>query len=599
MAKFWVAIESKTFEVSIEEVKGKLKGIIVERSRGFSSWIRFGVSSLRKLLEGFEECCREEKKGRLVKVWEEEGRKFRLERRVNGAGRYVLCSVVDVEAKRFCLVFPEGKDVIGGWAILVEKLRALGIVTKKEDKDKLLHLERWSEEAGCLEVGSQTKEVWVRVVGLPLYCWSEELFSRMGDCCGGFVEVDEETKNLSQLQWARILVKNGGNFFPGTLNLVVKSFCYAVRLWWEVQPRVLAMEPMKNLRQNEGERVREEEDEGSRAGSSGVVRKKKGKEKSDGDRMEASADGSAGYGKEDGWAGLSGKDSLDRHDNCKPGCEVAQPNKSLGLEREDPADWAVKQKDINGPRASSDGPPSFQRDGLGRLDNRPKVLEERCGHEVVLKETEEGLSVNPLSVCPTEERLGEKSASGSLPLKEGREERGVEEVGNYSVSCRFKNCEDGFCWVFSGVYGPSVKVEREEFLSELGAIRGLWNELWCVAGDFNMIRFPYERSRGGRLSPTMRRFSEVIEELELRDLPLQGRMFTWSGGLNNLLKSRIDRFLISEDWEAHFQGCIQVVLARPLSDHSLIILDGGRMRRRPTPFKLENMWLKEEDLKRF
>ena len=179
-------------------------------------------------------------------------------------------------------------------------------------------------------------------------------------------------------------------------------------------------------------------------------------------------------------------------------------------------------------------------------------LEERCGHEVVLKETEEGLSVNPLSVCPTEERLGEKSASGSLPLKEGREERGVEEVGNYSVSCRFKNCEDGFCWVFSGVYGPSVKVEREEFLSELGAIRGLWNEPWYVAGDFNVIRFPSERIRGGRLSPTMRRFSEVIEELELRDLPLQGRMFTWSGGLNNLLKSRIDRFLISEDWEAHF-----------------------------------------------
>ena len=380
MAKFWVAIESKTFEVSIEEVKGKLKGIIVERSRGFSSWIRFGVASLRNLLEGFEECCREEKKGRLVKVWEEEGRKFWLERRVNGAGRYVLCSVVDVEAKRFCLVFPEGKGVIGGWAILVEKLRVLGIVTQKEDKgvkairinskkkeatlddeeercigkkeqgekksfldvakgpvgrigeelwlqvggrglrrreeglgrclvgrwegatmemeissirnwgkrrwnlrkgvkvmklgepffllefedegevervlnrgmcqfkDKLLHLERWSEEAGCLQVGSQTKEVWVRVVGFPLHCWSEELFTRIGDCCGGFVEVDEETKNLSQLQWARILVKNGGIFFPGTLNLVVKSFCYAVPLWWEVQPLVSTMEPMKNLR---------------------------------------------------------------------------------------------------------------------------------------------------------------------------------------------------------------------------------------------------------------------------------------------------------------------------------------------------------------
>ncbi|RVW32938.1 hypothetical protein CK203_112647 [Vitis vinifera] len=60
---------------------------------------------------------------------------------------------------------------------------------------------------------------------------------------------------------------------------------------------------------------------------------------------------------------------------------------------------------------------------------------------------------------------------------------------------------------------------EKDFLSEVRAIRGLWNELWCVAGDFNMIRFPFERSKGGRLSPTMRRFSEVVEDLELRDLP--------------------------------------------------------------------------------
>ena len=34
----------------------------------------------------------------------------------------------------------------------------------------------------------------------------------------------------------------------------------------------------------------------------------------------------------------------------------------------------------------------------------------------------------------------------------------------------------------------------------------------------------------------------MIKDLELRDLPLQGGLFTWSGGLNNRLKSRIDRF---------------------------------------------------------
>ena len=171
------------------------------------------------------------------------------------------------------------------------------------------------------------------------------------------------------------------------------------------------------------------------------------------------------------------------------------------------------------------------------------------------------------------------------------------EVGKFTVSCRFKSCEDGFCWCFTGVYGPTAKAEREDFWSELGAIKGLWNEPWCVAGDFNMIRFPSERSRGGCLTQAMRRFSEVVEELELRDLPLQGGVFTWCGSLNNRSKSRIDRFFISEDWETHFQGAIQTVLARPISDHTPILLDGGGMRRGPTPFRFENMWLKSEGFK--
>ncbi|RVW92113.1 hypothetical protein CK203_037043 [Vitis vinifera] len=87
----------------------------------------------------------------------------------------------------------------------------------------------------------------------------------------------------------------------------------------------------------------------------------------------------------------------------------------------------------------------------------------------------------------------------------------VMEVDKFSVSCHFKNCEDGFYWIFTGVYGPTLKLDREDFLSELGAIRGLWSDPWCVAGDFNMIRFPSKRSIGGRLSSTMRRFLEVIQ----------------------------------------------------------------------------------------
>ena len=45
--------------------------------------------------------------------------------------------------------------------------------------------------------------------------------------------------------------------------------------------------------------------------------------------------------------------------------------------------------------------------------------------------------------------------------------------------------------MFTGVYGPVCKRERENFYDELRAISGLWSDPWCVDGDFNMIRFSW------------------------------------------------------------------------------------------------------------
>lgn len=37
------------------------------------------------------------------------------------------------------------------------------------------------------------------------------------------------------------------------------------------------------------------------------------------------------------------------------------------------------------------------------------------------------------------------------------------------------------------MYGPLLKREREGFWSKLGAIKGLWSDPWCVAGDFSSL----------------------------------------------------------------------------------------------------------------
>ena len=78
-------------------------------------------------------------------------------------------------------------------------------------KESPLHLDRWDPKAGCSQNGERAESVWVRVVGLPLHFWSQEAFRKIGDCCGGFVAVDENTAKCKELRWARISVRFVGD----------------------------------------------------------------------------------------------------------------------------------------------------------------------------------------------------------------------------------------------------------------------------------------------------------------------------------------------------------------------------------------------------
>ena len=73
-------------------------------------------------------------------------------------------------------------------------------------------------------------------------------------------------------------------------------------------------------------------------------------------------------------------------------------------------------------------------------------------------------------------------------------------MGEFSIFCRFRNYEDDFVWVFTGVCEPYSRKEKEDIWEELGTIRGLWNDPWCVAGDFNIVRFPIKCASGSRLN---------------------------------------------------------------------------------------------------
>ncbi|RVX07561.1 Transposon TX1 uncharacterized 149 kDa protein [Vitis vinifera] len=190
------------------------------------------------------------------------------------------------------------------------------------------------------------------------------------------------------------------------------------------------------------------------------------------------------------------------------------------------------------------------------------------------------------------------SAGGLLICWDKRSLEVLEmEVGKFSISCRFRNVEDGLTWIFTGMYGPFSKKDRDCIWEELGAVRGLWDDPWCLGGDFNVILSQRKRSRQGRLTGAMRSFAQIVDELELLDLPMQGGAFTWSGGRNNQSWARLDRFRVTQNWLDMFSGVAQCRLHRPTSDHFPILLMGGGLRRGPTSFRFENMWLKVDDFK--
>ena len=64
------------------------------------------------------------------------------------------------------------------------------------------------------------------------------VLKRIGEECGGFVAVDDRTKTMREIQWARLLVKTRGDFRPSVLEIEVEGDVYVLSLWWEIRPVV-------------------------------------------------------------------------------------------------------------------------------------------------------------------------------------------------------------------------------------------------------------------------------------------------------------------------------------------------------------------------
>ena len=115
-----------------------------------------------------------------------------------------------------------------------------------------LGLDLWNPKTGCWVEEEIEQEAWVKIFGLPISLWSPVILKKIGKECGGFVEIDERTRSMGEIQWAGILVKIRGDFRPSMLEIEVEEEVYSLALWWEIRPVVRRIfSEVENRRRNE------------------------------------------------------------------------------------------------------------------------------------------------------------------------------------------------------------------------------------------------------------------------------------------------------------------------------------------------------------
>jgi hypothetical protein len=149
--------------------------------------------------------------------------------------------------------------------------------------------------------------------------------------------------------------------------------------------------------------------------------------------------------------------------------------------------------------------------------------------------------------------------------------------GDYHIKLYIHNRVDNFIWNLVAVYGAAQDEFKDNFLRELVNLEkdNLYPIL--IGGDFNLLRFCHEKSKGRDHWPFL--FNAVIDSLDLREVTMIGRQFTWVNSLPDLTYEKFDKVLMDADMESKFPLVLRALeRIEGLSDHAPILSNTGTPR---------------------
>lgn len=103
-------------------------------------------------------------------------------------------------------------------------------------------------------------------------------------------------------------------------------------------------------------------------------------------------------------------------------------------------------------------------------------------------------------------------------------------ANRFSVTMKFVSCISNQFFYLTSIYGPANPVDKAAFIYWLYHFDTTEFEEWILAWDFNLIRSLEDKNKPGANLNDVMVFNDMLQNLDLVDIPFQGRKYTWSEG---------------------------------------------------------------------
>lgn len=109
------------------------------------------------------------------------------------------------------------------------------------------------------------------------------------------------------------------------------------------------------------------------------------------------------------------------------------------------------------------------------------------------------------------------------------------------------------------IYAPQSVDSKRKLWDEIYTLISSFSGECVVMGDFNEVRYEYERFGSQFLHIPARIFNQFIEQNDLVGIPMGGPRYTWSNKWGSKF-CKLDRFLVSDGITLHFPHIMGLVL---------------------------------------